>query len=112
MTFRHQVEELVGQIPSGRVMNYGQLAALAGRPRAARQVGGLAHFGNPSLPWHRVVFADGRLAAGYPGGRQNQYHLLKKEGIKFHSQQSGDWRLNCEQYRFWPVGFEQPNVKS
>jgi methylated-DNA-protein-cysteine methyltransferase-like protein len=53
--FRERVETLVRQIPKGRVMTYGQLAALCGNARAARIVGGVAHFGDPSLPWQRVV---------------------------------------------------------
>src|ERR1700679_1560676 len=68
--FREQVEALVAQIPKGRVMTYGQLAALCGNARAARIVGGIAHFGNPDLPWQRVVNKQGGLAAGYPGGRR------------------------------------------
>ncbi len=53
--FRERVEALVAQIPRGRVMTYGQLAALCGNARAARIVGGIAHFGDPDLPWQRVV---------------------------------------------------------
>lgn len=41
--FKSQTYELVAQIPKGRVMTYGQIAALCGRPRAARIVGGVAH---------------------------------------------------------------------
>ena len=67
--FRDQVEYLVANIPVGMVMTYGQIAGLVDRPRAARQVGGIAHFGDPSLPWHRVINARGGLASGYPGGR-------------------------------------------
>lgn len=42
-SFREQVYSIVSQIPNGRVMTYGQIAALCGRPRAARMVGGIAH---------------------------------------------------------------------
>ena len=48
--FKELIEVMVRQIPRGRVMTYGQLAALAGNARAARIVGGVAHFGNPDLP--------------------------------------------------------------
>ena len=48
--FRELIYEYVAQIPPGRVMTYGQLAALAGSPRAARIVGGVAHFGPEELP--------------------------------------------------------------
>ncbi len=79
--FRDRVEALVAQIPEGRVMTYGQLAALCGNARAARIVGGVAHFGDPSLPWHRVVNKQGGLAAGYPGGRNAHQIHLETEGI-------------------------------
>lgn len=62
-------------------MTYGQIAALCGSPRAARIVGGIAHYGDPSLPWQRVVNKKGGLASGYPGGRQSQANHLVTEGI-------------------------------
>lgn len=43
--FKSRVYGLVAQIPRGRVMTYGQIAALCGSPRAARIVGGIAHYG-------------------------------------------------------------------
>ena len=79
--FRKRVEGLVAQIPKGRVMTYGQLAALCGNPRAARIVGGIAHFGDPALPWQRVVNKHGGLAAGYPGGREAHRRHLEAEGV-------------------------------
>lgn len=78
--FRQRVEALVAQIPRGRVMTYGQLAALCGNARAARIVGGVAHFGDPGLPWQRVVNKQGGLAAGYPGGRAGHRQVLEAEG--------------------------------
>jgi methylated-DNA-protein-cysteine methyltransferase related protein len=80
--FRMRVEYLVAMIPAGRVMTYGQLAALCGNARSARIVGGIAHFGDPALPWQRVVNKKGGLASGYPGGRQNHKAALEAEGIK------------------------------
>src|SRR5256885_16131500 len=80
--FRQRVEALVAQIPKGRVMTYGQIAALCGNARAARIVGGIAHFGNPDLPWQRVVNKQGGLAAGYPGGRAGHKQVLEAEGLK------------------------------
>lgn len=79
--FRERVYALVAQIPKGRVMTYGQLAALAGNPRAARIVGGIAHYGDPDLPWQRVVNKQGGLASGYPGGRAGHKAHLEAEGI-------------------------------
>jgi len=79
--FAQRVCALVEQIPYGRVMTYGQIAALAGNGRAARIVGGIAHYGNPDLPWHRVVNRHGGVAAGFPGGRLVQKRLLEDENI-------------------------------
>lgn len=81
-SFRQLVYDLVRQIPRGRVMTYGQIAALCGRPRAARIVGGVAHFGDPSLPWQRVVKKDGSLAEGYPGGVNGHERVLKAERVE------------------------------
>lgn len=72
----------MAQIPSGRVMTYGQIAALCGNARAARIVGGIAHFGDSELPWQRVVNKGGGLAAGYPGGRAAHAQHLLQEGVE------------------------------
>lgn len=80
--FAERVQALVAQIPKGRVMTYGQLAALCGNARAARIVGGIAHFGDPDLPWQRVVNKKGGLAAGYPGGRTGHKAHLEAEGVE------------------------------
>lgn len=80
--FKARVEELVGQIPSGRVMTYGQIAVLCGSPRAARIVGGIAHFGDPNLPWQRVVMKDGGLARGFPGGLNGHKQALEQDGVE------------------------------
>ena len=82
-SFKVRVETLVAQIPAGRVMTYGQLAALCGNARAARIVGGIAHFGDPDLPWQRVVNKSGGLASGYPGGRSGHRQVLESEGFEF-----------------------------
>ncbi len=79
--FRDSVYELVAQIPEGRVMTYGDIAALAGHPYAARQVGGLAHFGPTDLPWHRVVNRFGDCASGYYGGKDGHKQVLETEGF-------------------------------
>jgi methylated-DNA-protein-cysteine methyltransferase-like protein len=78
--FRLKVEQLMSQVPAGKVTTYGDLAALAGHPYAARIVGGMAHYGNQALPWHRLVNRFGGLAAGYPGGREVQQIHLEAEG--------------------------------
>lgn len=96
--FRERVEALVAQIPQGRVMTYGQLAALCGNARAARIVGGIAHFGDPDLPWQRVVNKSGRLASGYPGGRGGHKQVLEAEGVEV----SDDYRVDIESLLWRP----------
>lgn len=96
--FRTRVEALVAQIPRGRVMTYGQLAALCGNARAARIVGGIAHFGDPNLPWQRVVNKSGGLASGYPGGRSGHKQVLEAEGVSV----SDDFRVDVQELIWWP----------
>ncbi len=80
-TFRSDVEQLMARVPLGRVTTYGDVAALAGHPYAARLVGGMAHHGDVQLPWHRLVNRFGGLAAGYHGGRRAQAEHLAAEGV-------------------------------
>ncbi len=98
-SFSQLVNEYVAQIPYGRLMTYGQLAALAGNPRAARIVGGIAHYGNPDLPWHRVVNRSGGLASGYPGGRDAHAKMLESEGCVVV-----DGRVDIATLRWDPIG--------
>ncbi|MFT4532053.1 MAG: methylated-DNA-protein-cysteine methyltransferase-like protein [Candidatus Saccharimonadales bacterium] len=99
--FRTSVESLVSRIPAGRVMTYGQLAALAGSPRAARVVGGIAHFGDPELPWHRVVNQKGGLASGYPGGSLSHKEVLESEGYVV-SGEEGQFYVDVDNLIWWP----------
>jgi len=96
--FRQRVEAIVAQIPRGRVMTYGQLAALTGNARAARIVGGIAHFGDPDLPWQRVVNKQGGLAAGYPGGRHAHRQVLEAEGVSVNDKD----QVNVQELLWWP----------
>lgn len=80
--FAKRVCDLVSNIPKGRVMTYGQVAGLCGNARAARIVGGIAHHGDPDLPWHRVVNKKGKLASGYHGGSSMQKKHLEEDGIR------------------------------
>lgn len=66
-------------------MTYGQIAAMSGNARAARIVGGIAHYGDTNLPWHRVVNRRGGLASGFHGGRQVHKTLLEAENIRVTS---------------------------
>ena len=99
--FRQRVEALVTQIPPGRVMTYGQIAALCGNARAARIVGGIAHFGDPALPWQRVVNKSGGLASGYPGGREGHKQVLEAEGLKV----TPEYQVDVVALLWWPDGY-------
>lgn len=84
-------------------MTYGQLAALAGNARAARIVGGIAHFGDPDLPWQRVVNKKGGLASGYPGGRLGHKAHLEAEGVRVHGEM-GEYYVDVEELLWKPTG--------
>ncbi len=96
--FSKAVYALVGSIPVGRVMTYGQIAALCGSPRAARIVGGVAHFGPEDLPWHRVVNKQGGLASAFPGGRREQGRRLEAEGVVIRE----DLSVDVDNLLWWP----------
>ena len=71
----------VRRIPSGRVATYGDVAAAAGAPRAARAVGNIMKGCRaPGVPCHRVIAAGGRLG-GYGGNEVLKRALLVAEGI-------------------------------
>ena len=72
---------VVRRIPPGRVATYGDVAALAGRPRAARAVGNIMRTcARPDVPCHRVIAAGGRLG-GYGGNEMLKRALLAAEGV-------------------------------
>lgn len=80
-SFRSKVYGIISQVPDGMVTTYGDVAGLAGHAAASRIVGGIAHYGDVDLPWHRLVNRFGGLASGFPGGRGAQAQLLAQEGI-------------------------------
>jgi methylated-DNA-protein-cysteine methyltransferase-like protein len=80
--FRRRVLAVINRLAPGEVVSYGDVAAEAGYPGAARGVGAvLAHSADEGLPWWRVVMADGRLA---PGKEARQGALLGGEGVAVH----------------------------
>lgn len=88
ISFFEKVYAVVRSIPPGYVMNYGKVAALAGNPRMARQVGWALHALKPghNVPWQRVVTIQGRVSAKADmGGNNLQTLLLESEGVVFDS---------------------------
>jgi methylated-DNA-protein-cysteine methyltransferase related protein len=97
--FKEDVFELVAQIPKGRVMTYGQIAALCGSPRSARIVGQVAHWGPLDLPWQRVVHKDGGLAGGYTtGGYEAHKRDLEAEDVRV----SDNYKVDVRSLIWWP----------
>jgi O-6-methylguanine DNA methyltransferase len=82
--FTARVLSVVKTIPRGRVATYGDVATMAGRPRAARAVGNIMRdCARPDVPCHRVVAAGGRLG-GYGGREDVKRALLIAEGVPVH----------------------------
>jgi methylated-DNA-[protein]-cysteine S-methyltransferase len=82
--FTARVLAVVRRIPAGRVATYGDVAALAGKPLAARAVGNIMRdCGRADVPCHRVIGAGGRLG-GYGGNEVLKRALLVAEGVVIH----------------------------
>src|SRR6266545_1823442 len=80
--FSSRVIAVVRRIPAGRVATYGDVAAAAGRPRAARAVGNIMRgCTRQGVPCHRVVAAAGKLG-GYGGNLEMKRALLRAEGLQ------------------------------
>lgn len=96
-SFPQRVYQILAAIPEGKVTTYGDIASLAGSPRAARQVGGvLKRLPEGSrLPWHRVVNRLGVLSlSGADFIRQRE--ALLSEGIEV----SGEGKIDMLRYRW------------
>jgi len=84
-SFHERAVEVIKKIPKGKVATYGQIAALAGSPWAARMVTRVLNtaWHKENLPWHRVVNSKGGISLKPGSGYELQKKLLKKEGITF-----------------------------
>ena len=81
MSFAERAEEVIRGLKPGEVVTYGEVAADAGRPGAARAVGHLLATRPADLPWWRVVTAGGRLV---PGHEAEHARRLRAEGVRLH----------------------------
>ena len=80
------VFEIVRRIPTGQVMTYGQLAEILGEGYTARTVGFAMHAADESVPWHRVINAQGACSTGRVVLPMNmQQRMLEAEGIEFNA---------------------------
>lgn len=85
-SFYDHVYETVRRIPEGTVTTYGHVAALCGKPRAARTVGWALHAlpDQTDVPWQRVINARGGISISKVGlPPELQRALLEREGIQF-----------------------------
>lgn len=80
-TFYQEVYAVVAEIPEGKVISYGEIALLLGKPAYSRMVARALCLAPEALglPCHRVVNAQGRVAPGWP----EQGQLLQAEGVAF-----------------------------
>ena len=79
--FTRRVLYVLRRIPAGRVVTYGDVARLAGRPGAARAVGQIMRrVDEPGLPYHRVIAAGGRIG-GFGQHPRVKAALLAAEGL-------------------------------
>lgn len=82
-TFTEQAIKVIVSVPAGHVLTYGQVARLAGSPRAARQVGWLLNSMSDkyNMPWHRIINSKGQISLRDSQGAFVQKMLLESEGI-------------------------------
>jgi methylated-DNA-protein-cysteine methyltransferase-like protein len=108
-TFFHRVIAIIKKIPRGKVATYGQIAALAGNPRAARQIAWVLHAASEKekLAWHRVINREGTISLPRYGGYELQRELLLKEGIKFDR----DDRIELARFQWRPTRSKKQKQK-
>lgn len=97
--FKNRVIEIVNSLPKGTVVSYGQVALMAGVPRAAQAVRQILHNEGENAPWWRVVNNAGRISTKcteHPANMQKK--LLEKEGLVIKKNLTFD----IERYRYVP----------
>ncbi|EJL23014.1 MGMT family protein [Brevibacillus sp. BC25] len=104
--FTQRALKIIAGIPAGHVMTYGQIAALAGSPRAARQIVRILHSMSKKhkLPWHRVINAQGKIGLQDLDSSTLQKMALESEGIVV----SAAGEIELERYQFHPHVVDEP----
>lgn len=95
--FTEAVLEVVAAIPPGRVMTYGDVAAVLGS-RAARAVGNVMSWYGSDVPWWRVIRASGHPAAGH---EDRALERFREEGTPLVTTRDG-YRVNLRLARYDP----------
>ncbi len=98
------------RLPKGTVASYGQIGAMSGNPRAARQVVWVLHTHAEKLrlPWFRVINSKGRISLPKGNGFELQRALLRKEGVKV----SPDGKIDLTKYQWLPRVRKEPRTKA
>ena len=84
--YRERVYQIVRRIPAGRVMTYGQIAEILGEGYTPRTVGYVMHAADETVPWQRVINAQGACSTGrviLPPDKQQR--MLEAEGVVFNA---------------------------
>ncbi|MDQ3000006.1 MAG: MGMT family protein [Fibrobacterota bacterium] len=104
-----RILDILKRIPIGKVASFGQIAALAGSPRGARQVVRILHAlsDRENLPWHRVVDRNGRISLPMEGAGALQRRLLLKEGLDVDA----NGKLSLERHGWNPKSAKLPPGK-
>lgn len=102
--YRERVYEIVREIPGGKVMTYGQLAAMLGTGYTPRTIGYVMHAADTeTVPWQRVINSQGACSTGKMMLPVNlQQKMLEDEGVKFNDK----GRCDLDVYRWFPDGYE------
>ncbi|MDK1021818.1 MAG: methylated-DNA--[protein]-cysteine S-methyltransferase [Candidatus Hydrogenedentes bacterium] len=110
--FYEAVYRIVGKIPKGRVMTYGQIATILGAPRAARAVGYAMRASPGHIPWQRVINSKGQISARSQVERPIiQKMLLESEGVHFDNTGTCDLERLCWEPRN-PARFYYPTLEN
>src|SRR5690348_8762555 len=106
-----KIYAVIRRIPPGKVATYGQIAALAGLPGRARQVGASLRDlpDSSTVPWQRVINALGTISErpgrlGFPEGYQR--HLLEEEGVELDER----GRIDFDRFRWDPDALPRAKV--
>lgn len=102
-SFRDKVYEIVSQIPYGTVATYGQIAAMTGNARSARQVGFALRaltVNERDIPWWRVINREGKITISNTNpilDKQLQKDLLQSEGVEVKTS-TDYYEIDLEKY--------------
>ena len=110
-SFSDLVYDVVRRIPRGKVLSYGDVAALLGNPRAARGVGWALHAldADSTVPWWRVINKQGAISIRHPDvSPKVQRAMLEDEGVAFDDDDRVDWAA----VRWVPKGLRIPDAGS